>query len=131
MSTVDAGKTKSHEFPFFQYISFLGMLTGLLGFTGVYLPMSSIYFTTLPPQQSSLDKPQHPILVPITASPGLTLFWLCAGVAVCQAWFGGYMRIWWSQYPRLGLQASKTVDINSLISQKEKSRVWSLVFYPR
>lgn len=120
---LDSSNTTDHEFPYFQYLSSLGILTLLLGFTGVYLPASTTYFTTLPPQQSSLDKPQHPLLIPITASPVYTLFWLCVGVAVCQAWFAGRIRSWWSHYPRLGFQASKAADLASLTLQKEKSRV--------
>ncbi|GJJ14964.1 hypothetical protein Clacol_009234 [Clathrus columnatus] len=89
--TSPATNTTSHGFPYFQYVSLLGILTVLLGFSGIYLPKSTTYFTTLPPPQSSLDKPQYPLLVPITASPVLTLSWLCLGVATCQAWFGGWV----------------------------------------
>jgi len=98
----NASTTSTTDFPYFQYISLLGTLTLLLSFTGVFLPASTTLFTTLPPQQSSLDKPQHRLLVPITASPIWTMIWLCAGTAACQAWWAGWMRNLWACYPRLG-----------------------------
>lgn len=94
------------DFPYFQYLSVLGTLTLLLSFTSVILPASTSIFTTLPPQQSSLDKPQHRLLIPITASPIWTMIWLCMGTAVCQAWWAGWMRTWWANYPRLGFTRS-------------------------
>ncbi|KAF8523686.1 GPI biosynthesis protein family Pig-F-domain-containing protein [Hysterangium stoloniferum] len=84
------------EFPYFQYISRLGTLTLAVLFTAIYLPASSTLIAELPPQQSSLDKPQHRLLVPITANPLWTLGWLCSGVFLCQVWWGGWMREWWS-----------------------------------
>jgi hypothetical protein len=87
------------QFPYFQYTSLLGTHTLLLAFTAVFLPGGTVLITPLPPQQSSLDKPQHRLLEPITANPVWTLLWLCAGTGACQAWWAGWMRQFWAAYP--------------------------------
>ncbi|KIJ28289.1 hypothetical protein M422DRAFT_784599, partial [Sphaerobolus stellatus SS14] len=119
-----SGKTNAisnTDFPYFQCASVLGTLTVLLSFTAVYLPASTSLFTTLPPQQTSLDKPQHPLLIPITASPAWTLLWLCAGTAVCQGWWGGWMRAWWASYPRLGFVGRvKEMDEEAKIMKRQR-----------
>lgn len=94
--------SSSGHFPYFQYTSLLGTHTLLLAFTAFFLPGGTVLITPLPPQQSSLDKPQHRLLEPITASPVWTLLWLCAGTSACQAWWGGWMRQFWATYPHHG-----------------------------
>lgn len=98
MSSTTATSTAAH-FPYFQYTSLLGTHTLLLGFTAAFLPAGTVLLTPLPPQQSSLDKPQHRLLEPITANPVWTLLWLCAGTGACQAWWAGWMRQLWAAYP--------------------------------
>ena len=87
------------QFPYFQYASLLGTHTLLLVFTAIFLPAGTVLITPLPPQQSSLDKPQHRLLEPITANPVWTLLWLCAGTVACQSWWAGWMRQLWATYP--------------------------------
>ena len=98
-SSTPNARVPSTDFPYFQYTSLLCTHTILLAFTAFILPGSTVLITPLPPQQSSLDKPQHRFLEPITASPVWTLLWLCAGAMACQAWWAGWMRQWWGTYP--------------------------------
>lgn len=100
-STTDSSKTdgSSHEsgLPLARYTSIVGTQSLLLVFTALFLPRSTSSLLGpdfLPPPSSSLDRPQHPFLEPITASPVLTLFWLCLGVGFVIAWSSGYMRVW-------------------------------------
>ncbi|KAF8586946.1 hypothetical protein K439DRAFT_1339617 [Ramaria rubella] len=103
------------QFPFFQYTSHLSIHTLLLTFTGVFLPAGTLLITPLPPQQSSLDKPQHRLLEPITASPVWTLIWLCAGTTACLAWWAGLMREWWGTYPHQGQGNTEKTKLSSAL----------------
>ncbi|KAG9007072.1 hypothetical protein FRB90_009560 [Tulasnella sp. 427] len=95
-SETDAPSQES-GLPLARYTSIVGTQSLLLAFTALFLPRStaSIFGSDfLPPPSSSLDRPQHPFLEPLTASPVLTLIWLCLGVGVVVAWSAGYMRVW-------------------------------------
>jgi len=72
--------------PLFSYASTVGIHSSLLLFTALFLPRTSYAifnntsnFPFLQPA-SSLDRPESEFLEPLTASPPLTLAWLCAGV---------------------------------------------------
>ena len=72
--------------PLFSYASTVGIHSSLLLFTALFLPRTSLVifndtsnFPFLQPA-SSLDRPQPEFLEALTASPPLTLAWLCAGV---------------------------------------------------
>ncbi|KAG8857064.1 hypothetical protein FRB96_005994 [Tulasnella sp. 330] len=84
--------------PLARYTSILGTQCLLLLFTAFFLPRSTTALLgedfILKAQHSSLDRPQHPFLQPLTASPTLTLTWLCSGVAAIAFWWAGYMRVW-------------------------------------
>jgi phosphatidylinositol glycan class F len=118
------GPTTTH-FPYFQYTSLLGTHTLLLAFTAVFLPAGTVLVTSLPPQQSSLDKPQHRLLEPITANPLWTLLWLCAGTSACQAWWAGWMRHLWTTCPHQGdgSGAGAEVDAPQVGEGKIKVRI--------
>ncbi|KAH7101687.1 GPI biosynthesis protein family Pig-F-domain-containing protein, partial [Auriculariales sp. MPI-PUGE-AT-0066] len=66
----------------------------LLSFTALFLPRSSSYFVTLPAAPSSLDRPEPLWLQPLTASPLLTLVWLCAGTTLTVLSWCGSLRAW-------------------------------------
>ena len=106
-ATTSSSSPPQTQFPYFQYTSLLGTHTLLLAFTAIVLPRGTVLFASLPPQQSSLDRPQHRLLEPITASPVWTLLWLCAGAGACQAWWGGWMRMLWAAYPHHHAQESE------------------------
>ncbi|KAF8513241.1 GPI biosynthesis protein family Pig-F-domain-containing protein [Gautieria morchelliformis] len=99
MSSAPPPGPSTTHFPYFQYTSLLGTHTLLLAFAAVFLPAGTVLVTSLPPQQSSVDKPQHRLLEPITANPVWTLLWLCAGTSACQAWWAGWMRHLWATCP--------------------------------
>jgi len=88
------------SFPFFQYASTLGIHTSLLFFTILFLPRTSLLYYTSPSlfpfaqPLTSLDKPQPPFLEPLTASPVLTLSWICLGTAVLVVWWSWWVRRW-------------------------------------
>ena len=87
-------------FSFFQYASTLGVHTSLLLFTVLFLPKTSLFYYASPSQfplaqsASSRDRPQPPFLEPLTASPTLTLGWICVGVCILVVWWGGWVRSW-------------------------------------
>jgi phosphatidylinositol glycan class F len=77
-----------------QRISRLLVHLLFLGFTALFLPRSSSFFTVLPPPPSSLDRPEPEWLQPLSASPSLTLFWLCFGAGVGMLAWCGSVRAW-------------------------------------
>ncbi|PFH47601.1 hypothetical protein AMATHDRAFT_151706 [Amanita thiersii Skay4041] len=86
--------------PFVQYTSVVGVHTTLLLFTALFLPRTAFLSDLTRPSRdpntmTSLDKPQHPFLDELTLSPMSTLAWICVGVVVLQAWWGGWMRRWY------------------------------------
>ncbi|KAG8930893.1 hypothetical protein FRC02_003499 [Tulasnella sp. 418] len=85
------------SFPYAQYSSLLGTQALLLIFSALFLPRSTPHLfglDFLPEQKTSRDRPQHEFLQPLTASPELTLGWVCLGVGLVIPWWAGYMRIW-------------------------------------
>jgi len=94
---VAKGEKQESALPLARYSSLVGTQTVLLLFTAFFLPRSTMTLlgpAYLPLQKSSVDRPQHPFLEPLTASPSLTLAWMCSGVAAIMPWWAGYMRVW-------------------------------------
>ncbi|KXN83813.1 Phosphatidylinositol-glycan biosynthesis class F protein [Leucoagaricus sp. SymC.cos] len=83
------------------YIPVVGVHTTLLLFSGLFLPRTTFLQDVTgvrvdPAQLSSLDRPQHPFLEPLTLNPLTTIIYICSGAAVLQTWWAGYIRNWWS-----------------------------------
>jgi GPI ethanolamine phosphate transferase 2/3 subunit F len=97
-------------FPLARYISIVGIYSTLLVYSAIFLPQTTFLpglrplWTTLgieigaPTQTRSADRPEHPFLTPLTLHPALTLMWLCVGVGIVQAWWGGWVRKWALEY---------------------------------
>ncbi|KIO33132.1 hypothetical protein M407DRAFT_241161 [Tulasnella calospora MUT 4182] len=124
----DSSKTdaSSHEsgLPLARYTSIVGTQSLLLAFTALFLPRSTTSLLGsdfLPPPSSSLDRPQHPFLEPITASPVLTLVWLCLGVGVVISWSSGYMRVWVKGETSSRAGNQEDVKSSSLATGKSKA----------
>ena len=84
--------------PLFSYATTVGIHSSLLLFTALFLPRTSsaIFndtsnFPFLQPA-SSLDRPQPEFFEALTASPPLTLAWLCAGVLLISFSWSGRIR---------------------------------------
>lgn len=90
----------SKPFPFFQYASTLGIQSSLLLFTAFFLPRTSLLYFDSPAEfpfaqaASSLDRPQAAFLEPLTASPALTLGWICGGSCILVLWWARWVRSW-------------------------------------
>jgi hypothetical protein len=84
--------------PLFNYAATVGIHSSLLLFTALFLPRTSLLifdktsnFPFLQPA-SSLDRPQPEFLEALTASPPLTLAWICVGVFLISFSWGGRIR---------------------------------------
>ncbi|WVN86904.1 uncharacterized protein L203_102078 [Cryptococcus depauperatus CBS 7841] len=78
-----------------EYFSLLVYLSFLLLASFIFLPHSSTYFLGPLAQSSSSDRPEHPLLTPITSSPQATMGWDVFGTAVIMMWWGRRMKKWW------------------------------------
>ena len=104
--------------PFFSYATTVGIHSSLLLFAALFLPRTSLVifdktsnFPFLQPA-SSLDRPQPEFLEALTASPPLTLAWLCAGVFLLSFSWGGRIR-------RQAYEQHKPVDKTDFEAKKE------------
>ncbi|KAJ7151357.1 GPI biosynthesis protein family Pig-F-domain-containing protein [Mycena crocata] len=102
-------------FPFATYTSIVGVHTTLLAFSTLFLPRTTDVFEFLrpevdPSQLTSKDRPQHPFLDALTLSPASTLACICAGAAVLQAWWGGWVREWWIESLLHGAGIERRID---------------------
>ena len=84
--------------PLFSYAATVGIHSSLLLFVAFFLPRTSLVifndtlnFPFLQPA-SSLDRPLPKFLEALTASPPLTLAWLCAGVLLVSSSWSGRIR---------------------------------------
>ena len=84
--------------PLLSYATTVGVHTSLLLFAALFLPRTSLAifdntpnFPFLQPA-SSLDRPQPKFLEVLTASPPLTIAWLCAGVFLISFSWSGRIR---------------------------------------
>jgi phosphatidylinositol glycan class F len=94
-------------FPFASYTSVVGVHTTLLAFATLFLPRTAELFDFLKPEVdlsrlTSRDRPQHPFLDALTASPVSTLACICVGAAVLQSWWGGWVRAWCIEFSLTG-----------------------------
>ena len=112
----------TRPFPLFSYATTVGIHSSLLLFTAFFLPRTSLVIFTktsnfpfLQPA-SSLDRPQLEFLEALTASPPLTLAWLCAGVFLISFSWGGRIR-------RQAYEQQKPVDKTDF-EAKEKHMEW-------
>lgn len=108
----------SFQFPILQYGSLVGTNALLLAFSALYLPRSSHWLgIELPAQVSSKDRPQHHFLDPLTASPVMTLLWICFGAASVTVWWSGWPRIWLAEERNTRIQdATKRVQAKIYVS---------------
>lgn len=85
--------------PLQDYFSALGYLALLLGSCIAFLPRSTDYFYAMAAlersQRTSADRPEHPLLTPLTAHPAATAAWCAAGVGITMVWWGAKMARWW------------------------------------
>ena len=91
------------------YFSVVGVHTTLWVFVAFYLPRTTFLVDLAglergESQVSSRDRPQHPFLTPLTASPASTLLYICIGGIILQSWWAEWMRDWWLQ---LGLKGTE------------------------
>jgi len=91
-------------FPYFQYVSVVGVHSTLVGFVALYLPQSIRLLGPLPARET--DRPQSEFMEALTARPTLTAGWICAGLCVLQLWWGGWVRKWYFEHNT----SSSTVD---------------------
>jgi hypothetical protein len=89
------------------------------------LPTTPIPNVPLPPPARGLDKPQHPLLAPITARPVLTLAWACLGATLLIPWWAGSLRRWAHD----GTLGPRTVQMR-LAGDPHKQRVRSALSPP-
>ena len=105
--------------PLFSYAATVGVHGSLLLFTALFLPRTSFAFfsntSNFPFLQSasSLDRPQPEFLEALTASPPLTLAWLCAGVFLISFSWSGRIR-------RQAYEQHKPVDRTDFEAKKEE-----------
>lgn len=108
-------ESDAQQFPHAQYISVLGTYAVLVCFAAVALPPSSKWLGFQPiPQATSIDRPQHPLLNPITAHPTGTVITVSIGVFVITIWWAGWMRLWWTQEKHL-----TRIENNTLRAQEK------------
>jgi phosphatidylinositol glycan class F len=103
------------DFPYLQYVSLGGSHALLLAFAALALPRSSKWlgFKSIP-QATSLDRPQHPFLNPVTANPAASVFTVSLGVLGIVVWWSGWVRLWWA----LEKKAARIDDSNERIRAK-------------
>ncbi|KIK68401.1 hypothetical protein GYMLUDRAFT_35812 [Collybiopsis luxurians FD-317 M1] len=124
-SNVPTGESLvSHEdppfFPFARYTSLVGVNSSLMVFVGLFFPRSTTLLNsdTYPAQRTSRDRPQHPFLDPLTASPVSTLAYICFGIMILQAWWGGWVRHWWIDQNLKGTKEDKKMQRRDLDGRK-------------
>ncbi|CCA67396.1 probable Splicing factor 3B subunit 5 [Serendipita indica DSM 11827] len=83
--------------PLSKYISIAGTQAVLLLFSMLMLPRTTLTFEKLPPQVSSLDRPQPAWMAPITAWPDLSVAWICVGAAIVQSYWASKAVTWIKQ----------------------------------
>ncbi|KAK2463340.1 hypothetical protein APHAL10511_004651 [Amanita phalloides] len=81
------------QLPFWPYASAVAVHIVLLVFVALILPRTAVLWD--PAKPTSVDKPQHPFLDALTASPASTVAWMCIGVLFVQVWWSGWVRAWY------------------------------------
>ena len=91
MPTTSANKI----FPYGRYVSTVVVYCVILLSSVLILPhIASVLVDVKPEQLSSLDKPQHPFLVPLTAKPVLTVAYAVIAALVLQIWWARCLIKW-------------------------------------
>ncbi|THH17997.1 hypothetical protein EW146_g2923 [Bondarzewia mesenterica] len=104
-----------------QYPPLLLLHTLLLPASLFLLPQTSLVIT-LPAPERGLDKPQHPLLDPLTARPIVTVAWSVVGAAALVGWWAGWVREW----VREGRMGGAGVETRlSRIGDKKATDVWN------
>ena len=85
---------KDDPLPLLKYASLVVTQALLLLFSIAFLPRSTLTFKDLPPQTSSLDRPQSAFMAPITAWPALSVAWMCLGTIFIQLYWGSKAAAW-------------------------------------
>lgn len=111
-----------------SYIPIVGVHTTLLLFNALFLPRTTFLqdiagLRVDPAQLSSLDRPQHPFLEPLTLNPLTTIVYICLGAAVLQTWWAGYVRDWLSLMTIKGSENEKRLEKAIVNRQKTKAFV--------
>ncbi|KAJ3565995.1 hypothetical protein NP233_g7286 [Leucocoprinus birnbaumii] len=106
-----------------SYIPVVGVHATLLLFNALFLPRTTFMQDLTgvrvdPSQLSSLDRPQHPFLEPLTLNPLTTIAYVCLGAAALQTWWAGYMREWWSLTVIAGSENEKRIEKAMVDGQK-------------
>jgi len=122
-------------FPFARYCSIVGVHATLLLFTATFLPRTTLLFELTKPvidlqKVTSKDRPQDPFLDALTLSPIVTVSSICAGVAVLQGWWGGWVRNWCLDFRLGGTDESKRIEKAKLNASKLRnlSNAWFTTF---
>ncbi|THV05325.1 hypothetical protein K435DRAFT_816582 [Dendrothele bispora CBS 962.96] len=118
-------------FPYARYVGVVGVHSSLLLFSFLFLPRTTMLFEATKPiidpsLLTSRDRPQHPFLEDLTASPVLTVAWTCLGAMVLQAWWGGSVRDWWIGYSLRGSEEERRIERVKLNNTKliQVVRAW-------
>ncbi|KAL9709201.1 Glycosylphosphatidylinositol (GPI) anchor assembly protein [Leucoagaricus gongylophorus] len=114
-------------FPGNSYIPVVGVHVTLLTFNALFLPRTTFLqeLTNIPidlAQLSSLDRPQHPFLDPLTLSPLTTTLYICFGAAILQSWWAGYIREWWSL---ILVDGSENEQLEKVLLDRQKIKAFT------
>jgi len=108
-----------------SYIPVVGVHATLLAFNALFLPRTTFLqeltgISVNSAQLSSLDRPRHPFLEPLTLNPLTTTLYICFGAAILQSWWAGYIREWWSLVLADG---SKNEQLEKAFANRQKIKV--------
>lgn len=90
-----SANSDSPTFDLPQYLASQGVLACLLVGSVFLLPRTSS-FSISPSTHTSLDRPTHPVLLPVVADPAKTMMCVTAGSAICMLWWAPTLRAWWN-----------------------------------
>ncbi len=122
-TSLDNMEIKGH-LPLKEYFSLLSYQTVLLITSFLFLPRSSPWFldrstSSSPTQRTSADRPEHPFLTPLTASPLVTMVWDVIGTLVIMLWWGQHLKTWCSV---LTFNANRVIDEKETSHRQERLR---------
>jgi phosphatidylinositol glycan class F len=111
--------------PLSEYITLQFLHGAWLVFSFAWLPRSKSLFTSSSPsvQTSSADRPEHPLLTPITSNVTLTLACSVAGAAFISVWWAAHLRHW--HEGRAGPHASEDAQLEGEDELKQRQNQFS------
>ncbi|TFK52846.1 PIG-F-domain-containing protein [Heliocybe sulcata] len=127
------------SFPYAPYTGLVGIHTSLLAFTALYLPRSSLHIPTAlynayyqisdPYDSTVLSQPKSDIsgtsiIASLTTSPVQTLAWTVVGVAVLQAWWGGWVKQWALRAREDGSEGERKAQRRELEKDKDLNQAF-------